>query len=320
MHLRSDEVTIYYLLGDDPSPSWGAGLIYHHVRLLREHGFDARVLHQTSPYRPAWVDVDVPVSYLNDPRFTPGPGDVVVAAEVMAADPAVHRYPWRRIVFVQGSFLIHRGLGGASDYAALGFEAAMAVMPHVARVIERHFGIKATIVPPFVAPYFVDAGRDRERRILFSAKPIYRLLGISDHEIALALLTREIAKRPGWTLLSLENFTHRRVAELMQTSMFLVNVNSHESFNATVPEAMATGCIPVCYEATGGRDYLRDGENAIVFDNQQVYAIVEKVCDLMDGLDAQRDLLDRLRLGARETMKAFTPQKTAEALVRFFGA
>lgn len=313
---------IHYLIADHPEPSWGTGMLYEHVRLLRELGHDAGVLHHRAPYRPGWRELEVPVRYLEDldrPGFAPSSADVVVVPEVLAASEAVRRHAWRRVIFVQGSFLIVRGLHGFPDYPSLGYEAAMAVLPHVARVVERHFGLPAEVVPPYVAPYFL-AGepRPRERRVLFVKKEGYRLAGVPDAAIAEVLLGKEISRRPGWSLVPLVGMTHREVAELMQTSLFLVNVNSHEAFNTTVPEAMAAGCVPVCYEAGGGRDFLRDGENAVVFPNQQVYALVERVCELMDRLDEHGPLLERLRAGGRETAASFRPESTAAALDRFF--
>jgi glycosyltransferase involved in cell wall biosynthesis len=312
---------IYYLVADHPAPSWGTGMLYEHVRLLRELGHDACVLHHQEPYRPGWRELEVPVCYLDQPGFAPVADDMVVVPEILAASEAVQRYPWRRVVFVQGSFLIVRGLAGGVDYPALGYEAAMAVLPHVARIIERHFGLRAELVPPFIAPYFFPASpRPRQRRVLLAFKEGYRLAGFPDEEIAGALLARELARRPGWSLVRLTGLAHREVAELMKTSLFLVNVYSHEAFNTTVPEAMAAGCIPVCYEAGGGRDFLRDGENAIVFPNQDVYALVERVCELIDRLGENGPLLDRLRAGGESTAASFRPEATARALARFFSA
>jgi hypothetical protein len=312
---------IYYLIADHPEPSWGTGMLYEHVRLLRELGHDACVLHHRAPYRPAWRELEVPVRYLDEPGFTPSSRDVVVVPEVLAGSAAALRHPWRRWVFVQGSFLILRGMEGAVDYAALGYEAAMAVLPHVARVVERHFGISAEIVPPYVAPYFFAASEQpRQRRILLAVKEGYRLAGIPDEEIAGALLDKELAGRPEWSLVRLEGKTHREVAELMRTSLFLVNVNSLEAFNTTVPEAMAAGCIPVCYEAVGGRDFLRDGENAVVFPNHDVYELVERVCEMVDEIGRGPMDPERLRAGGRSTAAAFRPEITAAALGRFFAA
>ena len=52
---------IFYRVPDYAEPSWGVGLLYHHFRVLREAGFDARVLHRQAPFRLGWLDLDVPV-------------------------------------------------------------------------------------------------------------------------------------------------------------------------------------------------------------------------------------------------------------------
>jgi hypothetical protein len=239
--------------------------------------------------------------------------------EVLAISEAVRRHAWRRVVFVQGPFLILSGTNGGVDYTALGYEGAMAVLPHVAHIVERHFRLAAELVPPFVAPYFFEPDpRPRLSRILLVEKDGYRQAGLPDHAIARALLARDLALRPQWSLVSLTGLTHRGVAELMKTSMFLVNVNSLESFNTTVPEAMAAGCIPICYEAVGGRDFLRNGQNAVVFPTHDVYPLVERVGELVDGFDQLDSWLARLREGGGKTAAAYRPEATAQALARFF--
>jgi len=312
---------IYYLIADYPAQSWGNGMIYEHVRILREAGYDAYALHHHTGFRPAWLEFDVPIRYLDEPGFEPSADDVVVVPEILAASDVVQRHAWRRIVFVQGSFLIFRGLQTHADYAELGYEAAMAVLPHVAHAVERHFGVSADVIPPFVARHFFEAAEGRrERRVLFAMKEGYRALGIPDQEIARRLLEKEVARRPDWSLVALEGFSHREVASLMRSSMFLVNVHSHEAFNTTVPEAMAAGCVAICYEAGGGVDFLQPGRNAIVFPNQQVYRLVERVCDLMDHCDENAALFERLRSEGRRTAASFDPAATARALLEFFSA
>jgi hypothetical protein len=315
---------IFYLLADHEAPSWGAGMIYEHVRLLVERGLPACVLHQHRPFRPRWLESQAPIRYLDDRDLAaspPGRDDVVVVPEVLAAAAVVRQYAWRRVVFVQGGYLILPGLEGAPTYAALGYERAMVTLPHLERIVTRHFAVPAGVVPPFVAPYFfAEASGPRRRRVLVAVKDGYRQAGLPDHQIALALLQREVAARPDWSLEALEGLDHRDVARRMRESTFLVNVHSLEGFNATVPEAMAAGCVPLCYLAVGGRDFLLDGENALVFPDHDVYALVARLCELMDGLESAAALLERLRAGGRRTAEGYRAEATAEALLRFFSA
>jgi hypothetical protein len=317
---------IHYLVADYDQPSWGTAMLYEHVRLLRELGFDARVVHHRAPFRLTWIDHDVPIAHLDTLADEPSEDDLLVVPELLAA--AAARLPWRcrRAVFVQGAFLIPAGLEGAAGYRELGYELALAVLPHVAEIVERHFGLEPELVPPFIAPYFFRdpeeiRARPRSRTILLTVKPGYRAVGLPDYDVFMGLVRRQLdgaGGAGGWRLRELTGLRHAEVAELMAEASFLVSLNSHEAFNSTVPEAMAAGCIPVCYDAFGGRDYLVDGENAFVFPNHHVFPLVEKLLELTRGAAERTGELARMRARGRETAGRFTREATRAALDEAF--
>lgn len=317
---------IFYRVPDYAEPSWGVGLLYHHVRVLREAGFDARVLHRQAPFRLDWLDLDVAVDYLD--RAPAGRGDdVVVVPEVLAAEAAGTLWPCRRGVFVQGSFLILAGHGAGHDrafrYPDLGYEFALAVLPHVAEVVERHFGLPARVVPPAIAPYFLRSeeeirSRPRRRLVLLAVKKEYRQAGFPDYDIFTRLFRRHVEEeRPLWRLEELAGLGHREVAARMAEAALLVNLNSHEAFNSTVPEAMAAGCVPICYEAVGGRDFLAPG-SAFVFPNHHVYALAEETFRAMAACDQGLPEIEAMRLRARAAVRRFEGEETRRALVETF--
>jgi glycosyltransferase involved in cell wall biosynthesis len=116
----------------------------------------------------------------------------------------------------------------------------------------------------------------------------------------------------------LENKSHREVARVLRHAAFHVNVNCQESFNATVPEAMAAGCIPICYEAFGGRDYLRDGVNAYVFPTHHAYPLVERTLKMMASYDNMEPELGKVRRGGFRTASQYTEARTEKALLEYF--
>jgi len=317
---------IYYLAPDYDVPSWGNGMLYHHVRLLRELGFESFVLHQRAPFRMSWIDVDVPIVHLDggaaERHVRPEPGDVLVVPEVQAHSAAVAAIHCRKVVFIQGGFLILTAFDRANTYPELGFEAAMAVMPHIAEIVAHHCGITPAIVPPFIASYFfVDENRLdslRRKRILLVGKAEYRKAGYLDFDIARKLLERFVARRGDWELLELAGFDHRRTAEIMKESAVMLNVNSLESFNAQVAEAMAAGCLPFCYEAYGGRDYLCSGVNAFVWPNNYVYPLLDQLFEMLDSFEDRSAKLATMRRAARKTADLFREEGTARELSRFY--
>jgi len=313
---------IFYLVPDFGEPSWGLALLYHHVGILREHGFEAWVLHQRTGFSADWLGPRPPVRYLDEEGLNIRSSDFLVVPEILAAQSASLPFDCRRIVFVQGAFLIFKGLENATSYRELGFEAAMAILPHIRGILRRHFEIPAELVPPFIADYFFEAPLDTERkqRILLFPKKGYRDIGYFDFDILQRLLQPILKRHDDWETVEVRGLAHREVARLMGKSAFAVNLNCLEAFNTTVPEAMAAGCIPVCYEAFGGRDFLVDGVNAFVFRNNDVFRLAESLEDLMEHHGSREAKLAKIRSAARNTAAAYNREATAESLLSFFAS
>jgi glycosyltransferase involved in cell wall biosynthesis len=287
-------------------------MLYTHVRLLRANGIEAAILHQRRPFRPTWIESDVPIVYARRRLEC----TLLVVPEVFAADPKILAMACRRIVFVQADSYIAPGLREAADYRQLGYEGAIAAMPHIRDIVERHYGVSAPVVTPSIAPYFF-AGpaletRRRKRMVVICPKP-----GCRDLPTVRQVLRHRLPPM-GWRLVELDGRPHREVARVFRQAAFHVNVNCHESFNATVPEAMAAGCLPICYEAFGGRDYLRPGRNAVVFPTHDAFPLIERVLELADSYESAA--VARMRRAAYATALRFTEAHTERALLQFYAA
>lgn len=306
---------VLYYVSDTHVPSWGVGMIYTHVRLLCANGIDAAVLHTEPGFRPNWISFDAPRVYRRKKSFRVEPQDLLVVPEVHAAEPHVLELARRRIVFIQASSYIASALGKSKGYRQLGYCGAIAIMPHVREIVERHYGMDAPVIPPCVAPWFFEDAsqpKPRKRQVVLCPKAWCR-----DFPIVRQMLHSK-ARGLGWKVVELDNQPHRAVARAFRQAAIHVNVNCQESFNATVPEAMAAGCIPICYEAFGGRDYLRDGQNAYVFPTHHAYPLIEHTLHLMATWDAKEKELTRIRRGANATARRYTEAQTEKALVAYF--
>jgi hypothetical protein len=305
---------VFYYAPDTHTPSWGVGMLYTHVKLLCAGGADAAVLHKNPNFRPAWLDIEVPRARRRDTA----PEDVVVVPEIFAADADALRFPSRRVVFVQASSFIEAGLRGAKNYRELGYSGVMAVMPHVQKILKRHYGITAPMIPPCIAPYFFLDGANndvsRKRHLVLYPKECCR-----DFPMVQQLLQNRV-RSLGWRIVELRDKTHRQVARVLRHAALHVNVNCQESFNATVPEAMAAGCIPICYEAFGGRDYLRNGENAYVFPTHHAYPLIERTLELITEWENRQRELRIMRRHALATARRYTEMATQKALLGYFAS
>jgi hypothetical protein len=304
------KASIYFVIPDYDKPSWGIGMLYHHVAMLNKNGLQANVLHENSPFQLSWLTLDVPIAYLTEPEFSFSPNDVLVIPEMFAGDERFLEMQARKIVFVQNAFLILRNLSKACTYEDLGFEHTLTYMPHLHAILRRHFTKHTTDIPPFVAPYYYCTPTNasaREKQIVLFPKT-----GSEDYVIVRKMLEKKLENNTNqnWKMIELEGKSHREVASVMKTSEFFVSVNTHEAFNSSVPEAMAAGCVPFCYEAYGPRDFLINGSNAYVFQNNDVYGLLDKLFYFMDHFEANGMTFSEIRKNAYQTECKYNMHET----------
>jgi hypothetical protein len=320
MDLRgsSMKTSIYFVIPDYDRPSWGIGMLYHHVAMLNKNGFQAKVLHEKSPFRLTWLALDVPVTHLNNVDFSCDHGDIMVIPEIFAGDERFLKQGARKVVFVQNAFLVLRHLPKVCRYEDLGFEHTLTYMPHLHAILRQHFTENTTDIPPFVAPYYysdpVNASIRKKQIVLFPKT------GSEDYAIVRKMLEKKLSNdsHSNWQMIELEDISHREVAEIMKKSEIFVSVNTHEAFNSSVPEAMAAGCVTLCYEAYGPKDFLLNGHNAYVFQNNDVYGLLDKLFYVLDHFEANGITFSEIRKNAYQTACQYNMRETESALVDFF--
>lgn len=163
---------IFYLVPDNNRPSWGLGIIYHHVDMLRSVGFDAYLIHEKANFKVDWLSLNVPVLYWNkQPEIKSY--DILVVPEVMANLKGLKQLHCKKILFVQATSFLFEMLPEKESHLSLGFKKAIGTMPHMAPIIEEFISLKVDLIPPFVAEYFYKEEKtidEREKIILIFPK------------------------------------------------------------------------------------------------------------------------------------------------------
>lgn len=331
----NDTPVIYYLAPDFDIPSWGNGVLYNHVDLLNKNGIPAAILHHRKPFRYSWFHSSTHIEYLDDRSLNIKENDYLIVPEVNVKDEIPQKIKCRKILFIQNVFIILTRLDKAYNFNDLGYERSIVTMPHMKKAVEQNYGVDASIIPVAVAPYFFinkeDLHRERTKAVLLFPKDVYKQLGQLDYDILTKILDRKFSKnkkkllgiisrrdKSKWHTIELKDMKHKQVAEIMKESAFFVCVNTLEGFNVAVPEAMAAGCIPICYDAVGGADYLKNNENAYVFENNYIYPLIEKLFYLMDNYDSMQDEFSRIKNNGYNTALGYTERQMEESLLAFY--
>lgn len=92
-----------------------------------------------------------------------------------------------------------------------------------------------------------------------------------------------------------------------------------ETFGLAVLEAMAAGCAPVVSSLSCFGDFVRDGENGLIFDHRAA-APAPELAGALDRLISRPDECDRLRLAAWNTARAYALPVIARQFLNDFAA
>ena len=114
--MEKGDYKIYFFCPDFPKPSGGVGLLYDHVRILVEEGFNAIILHQKDGFVPEWLGdrlKGVPVQYIENTKLQLGIEDFVFIPEGVPSlmeNLAKNNAPCKRVVFCQNWYYVLNAL------------------------------------------------------------------------------------------------------------------------------------------------------------------------------------------------------------------
>lgn len=296
------------------------------ARLAQELGIRGGLIYegtQRPPISAAFQDVDLPkIESLTQ---------LVTAGEVDSEDILFHNFapehpvwPGRNWIYLQGASALIQALVAHADLHSTGLEGAWAVMPHLVQLINKWSPMPQGVhlVPPFVQP-LKDPGSglkpwsERRKRCVLFPKAMYTALGQSDHALLTQMLTRRAAAL-GWEIVQLQGLSPTEVQELFSDARLFINTNTLESLNATLIEAMAAGCPVISYTAIGGIDFLETGVNAQVFENLEVFQMLEAALEIMAQPEAHKAKMEGLQKAGWATASRYNRQRTREAMVEWW--
>lgn len=319
---------IYYFCPNHDVPSWGIGMLYYHISFLNKNGIEAFILHNKKGFKLSWLSLDVPIKYIEDKQKIAG-NDILVVPDFYVEDKLLKQFKCRKILFVQNSFILFERIK-PGVLNTLGYECVFYYMPHLEKIMSTYFNGPVYETPPFIAEYyFKDASllHNRNKEILIYPKSDNR-----DYNVLKNLLDDTFKSSKGfkkwflkaeenaWKIIELKNLTHEEVANKMKTATFFICLNTHEAFNSSVPEAMAAGCINLCYDAFGTADLLIDKSNAFVFNNNHVFPLFQKLLHYVNQLDdaVEQEQLRMIRETARQTADQYSTLIAEEKIIAVF--
>lgn len=246
-----DSVRILYLSPSPPAPRGGVRVIYRHVDLLNEAGFDAAVLHDRRGYRASWFENSTRLA--NDNSV--GPADLLIVPEYYGSRLREFSASLRITIFNQGPYYTFADMSpaDAARYAQQPKFGMLTVSEDALALLQATFpGSEVHHVRPVIdaAVFHPAAEPPAIRQIAYAANR--RAL---ERDYLLAML-RARGRLEGWALKPIGGMSEAEVADTLRRSAIFLSFSELDGFGLPPAEAMACGCYVIGFHGQGGREFF----------------------------------------------------------------
>jgi hypothetical protein len=242
---------IYYFCPDYTMPSGGTRTIYRHVAQLNRKGIDAAIVHRKRGFDLDWLDIEVPVVYLDDSPPITG-DDVLVFAEGLAPYMKVmHKLQATQLVLALNWVTIYPSLPEGESWRDYGIQHVITPSKVVQRFVEWSMELPTTLIEECVDPgtYAYQPERKQAKISFMTRKDRFG-------EVLHRILEDKEAVFGGYEWVALLDMTEQEYAAQLAESAIYLTSGTQEGLHVSVLEAMACGNVVVGFTGIGGSDYM----------------------------------------------------------------
>lgn len=292
-------------------------MIYTQVKILREHNFEAFVLHFNTGFRLNWLDIQVPVVYMDgNPPISPG--DTVVIPEGFPNQmKGLTAGNLHKVVIALNLHYIFEALPPGESWRQYGISAVITSSDVMAEYIRWAMGVsRVGVVNTAVNPrlYYPQPDRQKLQIAYMSRKDLH-----TPH-------IRKILTARGDTyrnveFIPLEDLPEAEYARVLRESVIYLTTSPFEGANLSVLEAMGCGCICVGYDGIGGKEYIvGEGpwQNFVRAESMNYLDAAMLLHATLRKITARHPDVERIRRNALATAAQYSLRRERNDIINFW--
>ena len=330
---KKDFAIYFFTLDTKGNPTAGVATIYEHVKILRDLGFNANILHDKNDYKlredengmgiAEWLGeeyANLPHVSIESQKLHVGPSDFVIIPEAFASViKQTASFPCKRIVFLQSYEYIFEMLEIGENWNSFGINQVITTNENLKQYVESIFrNINVEIIPIGIPEYFKKSdkpkiptvalcARDKREilkivKIFFIKYPHYKFITFRDMS---ALPREEFAKQIA------QSFLGVWVDELAGFGTFpLECMKSNTPVIGKIPRM-----VPEWMGSVDEQGSLNLNENGIWTANLNA---IPDIIATMVGLYLEDALPPNLTNGMEEYKDKYTPENTIQSIKEIY--
>ena len=246
----SKDFGIYFFTIDTKgNPTAGVANIYEHVKILRELGFNAQILHDKNDYKlkgdgdgmgiADWLGEEyasLPHISIESQTLQVGPQDFVIIPEAFASImKQTVKFPCKRLVFLQSYEYIFEMLEIGESWGNFGINDVITTNENLKKYVESLFrNVVTEVIPVGIPQYFKENEKPKIPTVAISAR---------DKREILKIVKTFFLKYPQYQFVSFRDMSglpRKEFAKELATSFLGVWVDELSSFGTFPIECMKT--------------------------------------------------------------------------------
>jgi hypothetical protein len=288
-------------------PSGGVKIIYQHCDLLNKNGRIAYPVHLGDFVIDWFSHTTAPIT-LEKALAIIRENDVLICPEVIprAAEPFACR---RKIAFVQNWFLPDLATGPDKSYEHFGFSGLLSCSQYIRDYMAGRSRLSCHLVINGIdtAAFSPDpSGREPRSVLCFNRR------NIEDARSARKLLPASM--RESATFIELENkYSQNQVIDFYRSADIFMAIGYPEGFALPPLEAMACGCAVFGFTGGGAREFMIDGETALVSPDGDVQSLARS----LERILTDNGLKEKIRAGGTARARQYSLGRMEQDLLGF---
>lgn len=261
---------IYYWCPDYSTPVGGVRVMYRHVDVLNENGFEAAILHRRRKFRCTWFENDTKVLSASKAKISAE--DYLVVPENYgslyvspAQRPKAAKFfnslfsgtPAKKVIFNQNTYNTFHGHDfTASNIKSLYLDKDIQGVMVVSQDNRDYLHMAYPGLKVFRVHNSID-----QKKFAYQAekKPIISFMPRknADHALQVINMLKFGGHLNEFTVKPIQGCTEKETADILRESLIFLSFGYPEGFSLPPAEAMSCGCIAVGYHGMGGREYFK---------------------------------------------------------------
>ncbi|EKE20146.1 MAG: Group 1 glycosyl transferase [uncultured bacterium] len=325
------EQKIYYLV-PGVSISGGIAVIFQHANRLKDDGYDVKILSLSNDNDGSWFPnqkVEIFPYRKTKKVLQSGEVDILIATAYSTAFTVDMAKARRKIYFVQSDeSRFFPGNNGLCEIIKRTYALKMEYMTEAKWIqawLKDEFGQDAHYVPNGID---LEVFKNTEPMVAKTKRPRVLIEGAidvsykgmddaydaaKDLDCELWIVSNNGKPKKDWRFdRFFENVPYGEMSKIYSSCDVFLKMSRIEGFFGPPMEAMACGCAVVVGKVTGFDEYIEDGENALVIEQEDIEGAKKAIQRLTEDIELRNKLINE----GYATVKNWSWDRSSEALER----